>query len=152
MIEMFMLKDLWEVPWTVLRHFGYDDELNLDIPDWVVSPTSKVKGKDESQWFLSASAVEFLDSLFTQFDSNNDGELTEDDTKVRLLHCSRPKKVGAYYKKLSHFSHESFIIMDSEYFRSSPIHLYPLGILYEQKICLRVVFRFRVLIGIISYF
>uniref|UniRef100_A0A7S2LGF3 EF-hand domain-containing protein n=1 Tax=Leptocylindrus danicus TaxID=163516 RepID=A0A7S2LGF3_9STRA len=80
-IEMFMLKEFFDVPWRVLRHFGYDDDLNLYVPDWVVSPSSKIKGSDESQWSLSASAVEFLESLFTQFDSNNDGELTEDDIK-----------------------------------------------------------------------
>lgn len=72
MIEMFMLKDFWEVPWTILRHFGYDDNLVLEIPQWI---------NDEylAQCKLSAEDEEFLVSLFTQFDSNNDGELSEKD-------------------------------------------------------------------------
>ena len=73
MIEMFMLKDFWEVPWTILRRFGYDDNLELQVPEWVT---------DRKEWKFSVEAHTFLTHLFTQFDSNNDGMLSEDDIKV----------------------------------------------------------------------
>lgn len=72
MMEMFMLKDFWQVPWTILRHFGYDDDLKLEMPEWVM---------DNSEWKLSVEAHNFLTLLFQQFDSNKDGELSEEDMK-----------------------------------------------------------------------
>lgn len=90
--DIFMSKDRWEVPWQILRIFGYDDSLQLLIPASVLSgPTNSTirGGKDKiaaSSWQLSPSAVNFLAASFRQFDSNKDGVLSETDVMVSYYH------------------------------------------------------------------
>ncbi|GAX24013.1 mitochondrial Rho GTPase 1 [Fistulifera solaris] len=54
--------------WKALRHFGYDDNLQLDIP-----PDLPITKR------LSPHAKRFLTALFQQFDTNHDGVLSGDD-------------------------------------------------------------------------
>lgn len=57
-----------DVVWRALRHFGYDDDLQLYIPpDLLVTKR------------LSSHAKRFLTALFDQFDANQDGILSGDD-------------------------------------------------------------------------
>lgn len=71
-----------EVPWKVLRAFGYDDDLNLVMPTSLTLP----KGCDvefpylnPNGWRLTRSDIDFLTSIFVQFDSDGDGTLSSTD-------------------------------------------------------------------------
>lgn len=71
-----------EVPWKVLRALGYDDDLNLALPASLSLP----KGCDlefpylnPNDWRLSRSDIDFLTSIFVQFDSDGDGTLSSTD-------------------------------------------------------------------------
>lgn len=57
-----------DVVWRALRHFGYDDTLQLYIP-----PDLMITKR------LSPHAKRFLTALFQQFDANQDGVLSGDD-------------------------------------------------------------------------
>lgn len=71
--EVFMSKDRMEIPWQILRIYGYDDSLQLHIPSSVTASTKK------SSVLLSPCAISFLISLFEQFDIDKDGVLTQED-------------------------------------------------------------------------
>ena len=62
-----------EIPWQILRIYGYDDSLQLHIPSSVTASTKK------SSVLLSPCAISFLISLFEQFDIDKDGVLTQED-------------------------------------------------------------------------
>ena len=69
-----------EIPWSVLRASGYDDELNLLIPASIISPRRE-NGLDfaylhPDDWRLTSSDIDFLTSIFLQFDSDCDGILS----------------------------------------------------------------------------
>lgn len=71
--DVFISQNRLDVPWQALRTFGYDDSLNLKVPDAVY------QGLEGDTWSLSPSARRFLTDLFHQFDSNHDGVLSLDD-------------------------------------------------------------------------
>jgi mitochondrial Rho GTPase 1 len=71
--DLFVDKNRLDFPWVVLRKYGYDDDLNLKIPK---SVTDIDKAKD---WKLTSAAQAFLNEMFVQFDSDDDGTLTADD-------------------------------------------------------------------------
>ncbi|KAG7337089.1 Ras family protein [Nitzschia inconspicua] len=71
--DVFISQNRLDVPWQALRTFGYDDNLNLHIPD------SVYQGPEGASWSLSPSARRFLTDLFHQFDSDHDGVLSLDD-------------------------------------------------------------------------
>ena len=71
--DVFISQNRLDVPWQALRHFGYDDNLNLKVPDHVFG------GAEDASWRLTPSARKFLSDLFHQFDSNQDGVLSLDD-------------------------------------------------------------------------
>ena len=81
-IDIFISQNRLEVPWTVLWALGYDDDLNLHIPESILSPgcndldTSKF---DQSAWRLNASEVDFLSSIFYQFQSDDENMLSAED-------------------------------------------------------------------------
>jgi GTPase SAR1 family protein len=77
-IDIFISQNRLEVPWTVLWTLGYDDDLNLHIPDYILS-----SGCDDfdscnfnpSAWKPNASEIDFLSSMFYQFQSDNEGDV-----------------------------------------------------------------------------
>lgn len=71
--DVFISQNRLDVPWKVLRKFGYDDDLVLHVPPSISAPT------DDAHWKLSKSARQFLARMFYQFDSNHDGILSADD-------------------------------------------------------------------------
>ncbi|KAL7535182.1 hypothetical protein ACHAXR_007070 [Thalassiosira sp. AJA248-18] len=64
-----------EVPWRVLRTLGYDDELVLNIPA-SISPKIRDDYLHPDDWRLD---IDFLTSIFLQFDSDGDGILSSAD-------------------------------------------------------------------------
>jgi hypothetical protein len=71
--DVFISQNRLDVPWRVLRKFGYDDELHLHVPSSVSMPS------DDKRWKLTSAARKFLAAVFPQFDSNHDGILSADD-------------------------------------------------------------------------
>merc|ERR1740139_477765 len=71
MFDVFVSSDRLDTPWTVLRNFGYDDDLVLDIPDTVTSTCPK------NDWKLSDGDRNFLTDTFFRFDTDGDGVLLE---------------------------------------------------------------------------
>jgi Ras family protein T1 len=74
--DVFISQNRLDVVWQALRKFGYDDDLNLHVPDSITHPNDDSLGKD---WKLSSSAKKFLAAMFHQFDSDNDGVVSADD-------------------------------------------------------------------------
>lgn len=69
--DVFISQNRLDVPWKVLRKFGYSNELELTI-----IPMAETKKKQR----LSTSSRSFLAALFTQFaSSDNHDELSSDD-------------------------------------------------------------------------
>lgn len=71
--DVFISQNRLDVPWQALRSFGYDDNLNLKVPEHVYT------GPEDASWSLTSSARRFLSDLFHQFDSDHDGVLSLDD-------------------------------------------------------------------------
>ena len=78
--DIFIGKDRLEVPWKVLRSYGYDDELNLVIPP-SLSEVEDFGNVVPSEWKLNADEESFLTNLFYQYDSDADGILMSDETR-----------------------------------------------------------------------
>jgi len=70
--DVFISQNRLDVPWQALRSFGYDDNLNLQVPDHIYN------GPEDASWALSSSARRFLSDLFYQFDKDHDGVLSLD--------------------------------------------------------------------------
>ncbi|KMZ69882.1 Mitochondrial Rho GTPase [Zostera marina] len=68
---LFIEKGRLETTWTVLRKFGYDNDIKLR--DDLIPITSK-RAPDQSME-LTSEAVDFLKGLFEMFDVDNDGAL-----------------------------------------------------------------------------
>ncbi|KAK9055780.1 hypothetical protein SSX86_026865 [Deinandra increscens subsp. villosa] len=71
--SLFIAKGRLETTWTVLREFGYNDDLvlpkeNIPVPS-EMAPDQSVE--------LTSEAVDFLKGIFSLFDSNKDGYLQE---------------------------------------------------------------------------
>ena len=78
--DVFISQNRLEVPWRILRTFGYDDDLNLEIPDSVTWPlSSDGVSSEHPSWSLSLSSRKFLTAIFHQFDSDKDGVLSTED-------------------------------------------------------------------------
>lgn len=71
--DVFISQNRLDVPWQALRKFGYDDNLNLIVPE------SVYRGPEDASWTLSPSAQQFLVDLFNQYDSDHDGVLSLND-------------------------------------------------------------------------
>ena len=71
--DVFISQNRLDVPWQALRSFGYDDHLNLKVPEHIYS------GPEDASWSLTSSSRKFLSNLFYQFDSDHDGILSLDD-------------------------------------------------------------------------
>jgi len=81
--DIFICQNRLDVPWKILRQFGYDDDLKLHIPRSLFkSQTSQYSINNTSRnmaWELSPSATNFLTALFQQFNSAKDSILSEED-------------------------------------------------------------------------
>jgi GTPase SAR1 family protein/Ca2+-binding EF-hand superfamily protein len=78
--DVFISQNRLDVVWQALRKFGYDDDLNLHVPESVTTPAEDPMTASPSySWRLSSSAKRFLSALFHQFDSNKDGVLSPED-------------------------------------------------------------------------
>ncbi|CAM6008327.1 unnamed protein product [Sphagnum balticum] len=69
---LFIERGRLETTWTVLRKFGYDDEIKLR-DDLLLNPPFK-RTPDQSVE-LTENAVDFLKRVFTTFDADGDGAL-----------------------------------------------------------------------------
>ncbi|KAL4588177.1 hypothetical protein LXL04_001058 [Taraxacum kok-saghyz] len=72
---LFIEKGRLETTWTVLRKFGYNDEIELRKENL---PVPSKKAPDQSVE-LTSEAVDFLMGIFSLFDSNHDGALQESE-------------------------------------------------------------------------
>ncbi|KAK1426678.1 hypothetical protein QVD17_15355 [Tagetes erecta] len=70
---LFIEKGRLETTWTVLRKFGYNDDIELRKENL---PVPSRKAPDQSVE-LTSEALDFLMGIFSLFDSNNDGALQE---------------------------------------------------------------------------
>ena len=77
--DVFISQNKLDVVWQALRNFGYDDDLNLHIPE---SITASSNLKFDPNWRLSSAARTFLSNLFHQFDTDRDGYLSADDIQA----------------------------------------------------------------------
>ena len=93
-IDILISQNRLEVPWTVLWTLGYDDDLNLHIPESIFAhgcDDLDASDFDPSAWRLTASEVDFLSSIFYQFQSDGDGcMLSSDDLNSVFLVFSVP--------------------------------------------------------------
>ena len=82
LIDMFISQNSLELPWKILRKLGYDDDLNLHLPDNILPPGCDDLDQttfDVASWKLNASEVDFLSSIFYQFKSDGERMLSSDD-------------------------------------------------------------------------
>ncbi|XP_051141744.1 mitochondrial Rho GTPase 1-like [Andrographis paniculata] len=72
---LFIEKGRIEAAWTVLRNFGYNDDLTLR-DDYLSIPSKKAPDQSVE---LTSEAVEFLKGIFSTFDDDKDGVLRESE-------------------------------------------------------------------------
>ncbi|KAI3783088.1 hypothetical protein L2E82_13150 [Cichorium intybus] len=82
---LFIEKGRLETTWTVLREFGYNNELELEKENL---PVPSEKAPDQSVE-LTSEAVDFLKGIFRLFDSNKDGALQ--DSELDELFSTAPE-------------------------------------------------------------
>mmetsp|Transcript_20840 Transcript_20840/g.29852 ORF Transcript_20840/g.29852 Transcript_20840/m.29852 type:complete len:820 (+) Transcript_20840:58-2517(+) len=103
-IDIFISQNRLEVPWTALWTLGYDDEMNLHIPESILSSGQNdldSNNFDPSVWRLNSSEVDFLSSIFYQFRSDGEGMLSAEDLHSIFSVSSTPLPPwGARSKKL----------------------------------------------------
>ena len=89
-----------EVPWKVLRALGFDDDLNLILPESLSVPKHcdlEYPYLSPSCWRLTKSDIEFLTSIFVQFDSDGDGFLSSTD--IHSIFSVLPSPTPPWCKK-----------------------------------------------------
>ncbi|KAD3336603.1 hypothetical protein E3N88_32122 [Mikania micrantha] len=82
---LFIEKGRLETTWTVLRKFGYNDDIELRKENL---PVPSKKAPDQSIE-LTSEALDFLMGIFSLFDSNNDGALQ--DSELDELFSTAPE-------------------------------------------------------------
>ncbi|KAI3668179.1 hypothetical protein L6452_43256 [Arctium lappa] len=82
---LFIEKGRLETTWSVLRKFGYNDDIELRKENL---PVPSKKAPDQSVE-LTSEAVDFLMGIFSLFDSNNDGALQ--DSELDELFSTAPE-------------------------------------------------------------
>ncbi|XP_076899853.1 mitochondrial Rho GTPase 2-like isoform X2 [Bidens hawaiensis] len=82
---LFIEKGRLETTWTVLRKFGYNDDIELRKENL---PVPSKKAPDQSVE-LTNEALDFLMGIFSLFDSNNDGALQ--DSELDELFSTAPE-------------------------------------------------------------
>ncbi|GJX47581.1 mitochondrial Rho GTPase 2-like protein [Tanacetum coccineum] len=82
---LFIEKGRLETTWTVLRKFGYNDDIELQKEN---IPVPLKKSPDQSVE-LTSDAVDFLKGIFSLFDSNEDGALQ--DSELEELFSTAPE-------------------------------------------------------------
>lgn len=82
-----------EIPWTMLRKFGYNDDIKLAdhlIPDLKRDPDQSVE--------LTNEALDFLKKIFVEFDINCDGYLQPEELEELFSTAPESPWIGAPYK------------------------------------------------------
>lgn len=96
--DVFISRNRLEIPWTILRTFGYNDDLVLEVPSTVLQGRTPSRNRNDlftiadehhyksapdssEDWKLSPSSVKFLTALFQQFDLDRDGILSPSDMR-----------------------------------------------------------------------
>lgn len=69
---LFIEKGRLETTWTVLRKFGYNDEIKLRDD---LLPTAQFKRAPDQSIELNSDAMDFLKGIFSMFDIDGDGAL-----------------------------------------------------------------------------
>ncbi|CAH1443435.1 unnamed protein product [Lactuca virosa] len=87
---LFIEKGRLETTWTVLREFGYNDDLELEKENL---PVPSEKAPDQSVE-LTSEAVDFLKGIFRLFDSNKDGALQ--DSELDEMFSTAPERWGPW--------------------------------------------------------
>ncbi|KAL8530650.1 hypothetical protein ACS0TY_007620 [Phlomoides rotata] len=82
---LFIEKGRIETTWTVLRKYGYNDELKLR-DDYLSIPGKKAPDQSVE---LTSEAVEFLKGIFSTFDDDKDGVLR--DSELEDLFSTAPE-------------------------------------------------------------
>ncbi|PWA77846.1 mitochondrial Rho GTPase [Artemisia annua] len=82
---VFIEKGRLETTWTVLREFGYNDELELQKENL---PALSERAPNQSVE-LTTAALDFLKGIFSLFDSNKDGALQ--DSELDELFSTAPE-------------------------------------------------------------
>lgn len=75
--DVFISQNRLDVPWKVLRKFGYSNELELRLPGDRKTSSSSPSSLPSPK--LSFNARYFLAALFQQFDTDGDGVLSGDN-------------------------------------------------------------------------
>lgn len=81
---LFIDRNRPESGWQVLRSLGYNNELHLEIPPKRLQ--LPVHEEDQSAQ-LTPQAVEFLTSIFRQFDANKDNNIAENEVEAIFSIC-----------------------------------------------------------------
>ncbi|KAF3454463.1 hypothetical protein FNV43_RR04910 [Rhamnella rubrinervis] len=92
---LFIEKGRLETTWTVLRKFGYNNDIKLS--DDVVVPSSLRRVPDQSVE-LTNKAVEFLKEIFDLFDSDRDGALRPRELEELFSTAPESPFIDAPYK------------------------------------------------------
>ncbi|KAL8236270.1 hypothetical protein R6Q59_017351 [Mikania micrantha] len=83
--SLFIAKGRLETTWTVLREFGYNDDLEL-LKEKLPVPSAKAPDQSVE---LTTEALDFLKGIFSLFDSNKDGAL--EDFELDELFSTAPE-------------------------------------------------------------
>ncbi len=91
-----------EIPWQILRLYGYDDNLQLHIPSFLLKDNNNNNKSDAPFCPLSPSTISFLTSLFELFDIDNDGILTESDILAVFAILPNNQELPPWHPSRSH--------------------------------------------------
>ena len=95
LIKMMLDKHKYEIPWTILRQFDYDDDLNISIPAKVASGP-RVAGDQITQ--LSNCATEFLQCMLQSAYEECEKPLASamsDLSAISVQHATDPNAVSS---------------------------------------------------------
>lgn len=85
--RLFIQRGRLETTWTVLRRFGYDDDLSLR--EDYLNPTETLNQAISVSVELSPKGYQFFTELFTKFDRNGDGALTWNELDELFATCPK---------------------------------------------------------------
>ncbi|ONM10702.1 Mitochondrial Rho GTPase 1 [Zea mays] len=88
---LFIEKGRLETTWTVLRKFGYDNDIKLR-DDLIAMP---IKRAPDQTLEMTSEVVDFLRGIFNMFDIDNDGALLP--TELEDLFSTAPEKLCDRY-------------------------------------------------------
>jgi len=97
--SLFIQRGRHETTWTILRKFGYCDDLSLDWDQLVPRVTEKETNGSTSTCELTQSGLDFLSSVFEKHDQDNDQALSTQELISMFSTCpSMPWGPEIYYQ------------------------------------------------------